>query len=179
MSFVYAGQAAVDALVTKIKENTTAIENITADNTVTVEHTTGALDYTIKQGGVTIGTINIPKDMVVSNGSVETYTSSNLPSGVSKAGTYLVLTLANADEDTLYIDVSTLIEYVTSGSSTGDMVVITIDSNHKVTAEITDGTITKTKLVSEIVTSLEKADTALQDGDVSVITTSEVDALFV
>lgn len=94
----------------------------------------------------------IPKDMVVKSGSVVTN-----PTGQPK-GTYIKLVLANATNDTLYVDVGGLIEYVTSGSAAGDMVVITIDEQtHKVTASITDGAITKAKLETEVQTALNKA----------------------
>ena len=44
------------------------------------------------------------------------------------------------------------------------MVFITVDATtHKVTATITDGTITKAKLAADVQTSLGKADTALQE----------------
>lgn len=94
----------------------------------------------------------IPKDMVVKSGSVVTN-----PTGQPK-GTYIKLVLANATNDTLYVDVGGLIEYVTSGSAAGDMVVIAIDEQtHKVTASITDGAITKAKLETEVQTALNKA----------------------
>lgn len=94
----------------------------------------------------------IPKDMVVKSGSVVTN-----PTGQPK-GTYIKLVLANATNDTLYIDVGGLIEYVTSGSAAGDMVVIAIDEQtHKVTASITDGAIPKAKLETEVQTALNKA----------------------
>ena len=94
--------------------------------------------------------------MVVKSGEVLTN-----PAG-QPAGTYLVLTLANATNDKVYINVSNLIEYVTSGSKTGDMVVVNVSADHKVTATITDGTITKAKLATAVQTSLDKADTAIQ-----------------
>lgn len=57
-----------------------------------------------------------------------------------------------------YTQVGGLIEYVTSGSAAGDMVVIAIDEQtHKVTASITDGAITKAKLETEVQTALNKA----------------------
>lgn len=109
--------------------------------------------YQLMKDGVAVGAaINIPKDMVVKSGSVVTN-----PTGQPK-GTYIKLVLANATNDTLYVDVGGLIEYVTSGSAAGDMVVIAIDEQtHKVTASITDGTITKEKLETEVQTALNKA----------------------
>lgn len=97
--------------------------------------------YSLTKDGVNVGAIiNIPKDMVVKSGSVVVN-----PQGQS-AGTYIELVLANAAEDKLYVKVDDLIEYVTSGSQTGDMIVVSIDADHKVTASITDGTVTEAKL---------------------------------
>ena len=109
--------------------------------------------YQLMKDGVAIGAaINIPKDMVVKSGSVVTNPTDELQ------GTYIKLVLANATNDTLYIDVGGLIEYVTSGSAAGDMVVIAIDEQtHKVTASITNGTITKAKLATEVQSDLDKA----------------------
>ena len=116
--------------------------------------------YHLTKDGANVGAaINIPKDMVVKSGAVETD-----PAGQAK-GTYLVLTLANATEDKVYINVGSLIEYVTSGSKTGDMIVVAVSDDHKVTATITDGTITKAKLHADVQTSLNKADSALQAAD--------------
>ena len=122
-----------------------------------------AATYRLTKGGENVGAaINIPKDMVVKSGSVEIN-----PEGKA-AGTYLVLVLANATEDKVYIPVNSLIEYVTSGSSAEDMVVIAVDDiTHKVTATITDGTITKEKLHVDVQTALNKANSAIQTADLT------------
>ena len=113
--------------------------------------------YQLTKDGTGVGAvIDIPKDMVVSSGRVVTNPDA------THTGTFLELTLANATNDKVYINVSSLIEYVTSGSKTGDMVVVDVSADHKVTATITDGTITKAKLASAVQTSLGKADTAIQ-----------------
>lgn len=116
--------------------------------------------YHLTKNGANFGdAINIPKDMVVSSGTVETN-----PTG-KPAGTYLVLVLANATSDKVYIPVDSLIEYVMSGSSATDMVVVDVSDDHKVTATITDGKITLAKLDSGVQASLGKADSALQAAD--------------
>ena len=128
------------------------------DYTVSCEEPTSsdyAKVYKLIQNGSTVATINVPKDMVVSSGTVETN-----PTGQPE-GTYLVLTLANATSDKVYINVGSLIEYVTSGSGTNDSVQIEISNDHKVTAYIKDGTITKSKLDTNVQTSLTAADNAL------------------
>ena len=118
--------------------------------------------YNLTKDGEVVGaSINIPKDMVVKSGEVATNPDA------THTGTFLVLTLANATEDKIYINVADLIEYVTSGSKTGDMVVIDVSADHKVTATITDGTVTKAKLAVDVQTSLGKADSAVQADDIA------------
>lgn len=117
--------------------------------------------YHLTKDGSNVGAaINIPKDMVVESGSVVTN-----PEGQPE-GTYIELRLQNVDEP-LYINVTSLIEYVTSGSSVGDMVFVTVSDDHKITATITDGTITLAKLDASVQTSINKADSALQSADVT------------
>lgn len=118
--------------------------------------------YTITQASTGLNTtINIPKDMVVQSGAVETDPEEQEP------GTYLVLTLANATSDKIYINVGSLIEYVTSGSEEGDQIFITISPDHKVTATLATGSVTKGQLVPTVQTTLNKADSALQSGDIT------------
>ena len=118
--------------------------------------------YTIHQDATGLDVnIDIPTDMVVKKGAVVTN-----PEG-QPAGTYLVLTLANATNDKVYIDVGNLIEYVTSGSGANDMVKIAVSADHKVTASITDGSITKAKLAIAVQNSLNNADSAIQQGDLT------------
>ena len=90
-----------------------------------------AARYTFSQGGTPIANavIDIPKDMVVKSGKVLTN-----PEG-KPAGTYLVLTLANATEDKIYIDVTTLIEYVTGGE-TAEIAVSVDPTTHVVTSTV-------------------------------------------
>lgn len=119
--------------------------------------------YHLTKDGVNEGVaINIPKDLVVSSGSVETFTAGTLPKGVTEAGTYIKLTLANSTKP-LYINVSTLIEYVTGGSGENDAIQINVSSDtHKVTASVKNGSLTKEMLATGVVASLDKADTAVQ-----------------
>ena len=120
--------------------------------------------YHLTKDGANVGSaINIPKDMVVSSGSVETFIGGNLPSGVNEPGTYIVLVLANATSDKLYIKVDELIEYVTGGSGENDAIQINVTSDtHKVSASVKDGSLTLAMLSSAVQASLNKADSAVQ-----------------
>ena len=150
------------------------------DYTVSVTESTPsgyAKAYTIKQLGKEITTINIPKDMVVESGTVETKTTTG---DWGAAGTYLVLTLANATSDKVYINVGDLIEYVTGGEASDGIITTSVDANHVLTATIGDGTITKAKLATAIQTSLGKADSALQAAALNdYAKTAEVEAGYV
>lgn len=117
--------------------------------------------YQLTKDGTPVGVdINIPKDMVVESGEVV-----KNPAGQT-AGTYIVLTLANATSDKLYINVDDLIEYVTGGTATDGIITTSVSDDFVLTATINDGAITKAKLVTAVQTSLGKADSALQKADI-------------
>lgn len=120
--------------------------------------------YQLTKDGAGIGAIiDIPKDMVVESGTVETFIAGHLPTGVTEPGTYIVLTLANATSDKLYIPASGLIEYVTGGSDKDDAIQINVTADtHKVTATVKEGSLTKTMLSTEVQGLLGKVNTAVQ-----------------
>ena len=110
--------------------------------------------YHLTKDGVNVGAaINIPKDMVVKSGTVETKTTAG---AWGEAGTYLHLVLANATEDDIYINVSDLIEYVTAGDSPDGMVIVSVSADHKVTATLGDASITEAKLSKAVTDKLVK-----------------------
>lgn len=119
--------------------------------------------YHLTKDGVNEGVaINIPKDLVVASGSVVELEDGALPDGVAVAGTYIKLVLANSAKP-IYINVSTLIEYVTGGSGENDAIQINVSSDtHKVTANVKNGSLTKEMLAAGVVASLGKADSAVQ-----------------
>ena len=116
-----------------------------------------AATYHLTKDGENVGaSINIPKDMVVESGEVKTLNAGTW----GAAGTYIVLTLANATSDKLYINVDNLIEYVTSGSTTDSQVIVSIDENHKITATIGAGKIGATELAQTVKEDITKGTTA-------------------
>lgn len=111
--------------------------------------------YQLTKDGKSVGAIiDIPKDMVVKSGSVVTKAEAG---AWGEAGTYLELTLANATNDKVYINVGDLIEYVTSGSAEEDSVQVAVSADHKVTASIRDGSIALGKLTTAVQTQINKA----------------------
>ena len=167
-------------LVAAINELDAAIDANAAAAAVTIDSettTTGMLkSYTVKQGGKQIGVIDIPKDMVVKSGDVVVN-----PEGKT-AGTYIVLTLANATEDKIYVNVGTLVDIYTAKANAakvqltinpstreisadivaGSIGAADLAANAVTTDKITDKNVTKAKLADDVQASLGKADSAVQ-----------------
>lgn len=174
------GSNADDSTVPTAKAAKEYIDNAidSIDYAVTVTSDTEvegiAKRYTITQTATGLSVnIDIPKDMVVESGVVEVKNESG---AWGEAGTYLHLVLANANEDSIYINVANLIEYVTSGSEDGDMIVISVSADHKVTATITDGTITLDKLVQSVQDAIGKAHSHDNADVLDTITSEKVGA---
>lgn len=154
--------------------NKTAIEQISGAFPVTISEATGSGDiakvYTVKQGLNTIGTINIPKELVVTSGSVVTGTWSGTSFTESTSGTGKAIKLTIANQTTpIYINVKDLVDVYTAKEGATE-VQLAISANNEISAtivaingsKITDGTVTKAKLATAVQTSLGKADTAYQ-----------------
>ena len=147
-----------------VDEQVKKVKDAEVDYTVTVTPSTVegiAKRYIIAQQSTGLNVnIDIPSDMVVKSGKVVENPATQSP------GTYLELTLANATNDKVYIDVGSLIEYVVGGAAADGIittaVAINAQGDHVLTATIGDGKITKAKLVKAVQDSLDKADTALQ-----------------
>ena len=117
--------------------------------------------YTFTKGtgaSATTVDIDIPKDYVNNIIGIVSQDGSN------NSGVFLKVNVAPTGEAASYeyVDVSGLVEYITSGSQSSDPIVLTIDANHQITASITDGSIAKAKLASAVQSSLDAADSAYQ-----------------
>lgn len=131
--------------------------------------------YHIAQNGVEIGVIDIPKDLVVTSGSVVagTWSGNTFTESVSGDDKAIKLVVAN-QSDPLYINVADLVDVYTTERNAA-RVQLTISNSNEISADLVSGSITKTYLDSSIQESLEKADTAIQeieagsaDGTISV-----------
>lgn len=183
----------VSTLETTAKDNVVAalneVKSMIGDTgeagkvTIDTSTTTSGMSksYTIMQNNVPVGTIDIPKDMFAKSGVVE-----KDPEG-QPAGTYLVITLANATEDKVYINVGTLIDiYKAKQSATqvqiaidsatreisativaGSITDVELAANAVTTVKIADGNVTKAKLATTVQASLDKADSALQKANIT------------
>lgn len=102
-----------------------------------------ATRYTIKQGGVAVAPpIDIPKDLVIKSGKVVENADESHP------GSWIKIELQNST-DILWIDVRTLIEYVTAGDDTAT-IHVEVSADHKVTASVINGSIGNDQLSTEV-----------------------------
>lgn len=103
-----------DNLVNAVNEVRAAVSTGSTASQITIDTSTtteGYLkSYTIKQGDNSVGTIDIPKDLVVTEGSVVTN-----PEGETE-GTYIKLVIANQTKP-LYINVGSLVSITTDTQS--------------------------------------------------------------
>lgn len=122
---------------------------LTCDTTTTTE---GMLkSYTLKQGSNTVCTIDIPKDLVVVSGTVETN-----PEGQTE-GTYIKLVIAN-QTDPLYINVGTLVDLYTAKADATQVQLAVDNSTREISAVIVAGSVTSTELATDAVTTVKIAD---------------------
>lgn len=162
-----------------LEELFTAVGSAQSNSAVSISTqttTTGMLrSYTFSQGGSTIGTIDIPKDYV--NNIIGIVSQD----GSGNSGIFLKVNTAATGADTPvyeYVDVSGLVEYVTSGSQQGDMIFVTVDpTTHQVTATITDGTVTKAKLVQSLQNEITSASKILEVSNIKGLTNAQCEAL--
>lgn len=94
-----------------------------------------AKTYTFSQDGAEIGSINIPKDMVISSGHLEDVAEGTVEQGGEflPAGKYIVLVVANAASDKIYIPASELCDVYKAGDG------IEIDSDNKISLKAVSG----------------------------------------
>lgn len=155
-------------VVTAINELVTNITNLGTASTISIDATTTnsgmAKSYTIKQGSNSIGTIDIPLDMVVSKGEVKALTQAEidaLPVDVKTGmtpGTYIVLTIANKASDKLYVNVGTLIDIYTAEANAAKVQLAINPSTRVISATIKAGSIGTTELTDKSVTTAKLAD---------------------
>ena len=154
------------------------------DYTATVTETSGSASdpyskrYNVVQSATGLNAnIDIPKDMVVSEGSVvditfhdgklwdgsTDVTSKIKPSGTpsaSDAGKYIKLVIANATSDTIYIGVKDLVDIYTAQPNATQIQLAISSSN--VISEIDSKAVTSAKLSDDVNASLANADSAVQ-----------------
>lgn len=179
-----------DGVLAWIKPDTTTVDGLSTKvatlEATTAEHTTDitslktlqikklatatagmSASYQLEKDGVKVGDIiDIPKDLVVESGTVETYEEAGT---WGEAGTYIVLTIANKTSDKLYIPVNGLIEYVTGSTAADGIITTSVDEHHVITATIADNSIDFTKLSTGLLESISNGESALHLEDITEV----------
>lgn len=115
-----------------------------------------------------VGTINIPKDLVVKSGEVKVVTTADTPyEGAVVGDKYIDLELSNADagKNHVYIPVKDLVDvYTTAQNAT--QVQLAIDNTNTISASIVAGSIGTTELANLSVTTGKLANKAVTTGKI-------------
>lgn len=170
---VYGVDKKVDAINSTLRTDL-AVTLESADGTGSTLKT-----YTVKQGGTSIGTIDIPKDFLVKSGEVKTVETAGQPySGAVVGDKYLDFVVNAKDssvaESHIYIPVKDLVDVYTGGATS--TVTVKVDSSNLITANVNTGSITTSLLDSSVQTALNKANSAVQSvtGETAVADSSYV-----
>lgn len=144
-----------------------AVGALTIETTTT---STGALkSYTVKQGDNVIGVIDIPKDMVVSEGSVVVD-----PEG-QESGTYIKLVIAN-QESPLYINVGTLVDIYKAKENATQIQLAINSSTREISATIVANAVGTTELANNSITTVKIADANVTLAKLAVDVTNAFDS---
>lgn len=172
-------QATAEYLASEIATVDAAVKALDTASKVTVEKLEAAEEgyiasYVVKQNNTKVGaTINIPKDYLVKNAELKTCTVADTPVAGYKVGDkYMDFTIntveGSGNESHIYINVNELFDAYTSGSEVGDTVVVTVDNDtNKISADITDGTVARTKINADFeknIADVEKTHAAAAEG---------------
>jgi len=159
-------------IVTALNEVKSAVSAGSETGVVTIETevtTDGALkSYTVKQGGAFVAVIDIPKDLVVTEGSVVTDPEGQDP------GTYIKLVIA-PQEEPLYLTVGKLVDIYTVKKN-ATQIQLTIDfTSREISATIVPGSVGTTELADNAVTTVKIVDASVTLEKLAVDVTNAFD----
>lgn len=122
-----------------------------------------------------VGTINVPKDMVVSAAELKTVTTADVPYAGAKVGDpYIDLTIANASSSHIYIPVKDLVDVYTAGNGlalNNGQFSVTINSSAANGLSVTGNGIELALATGTTAGAMSAADKAkLDDADVTAYT---------
>lgn len=138
------------SVINAINEIQTIVNTLKTDSSVVIEEDTTnpnfAKVYTFKQNNVVIGSVNIPKDMLVQSGQIV-----ENPVG-HPTGKYIELTIANNTGDKIYINIADLVDAYTAQQN-ATQIQLTISNTNEISATIVANSITNNELANGSVTT--------------------------
>lgn len=145
------------------------LENATTAGEVTLSATAGSGGllsvYTLYQGGVEKGTINIPKDFLVKSATLETVVTENVPYAGAHVGDKYIDFVINSKEapgndDHIYLPVNDLVDVYTVAPNATE-VQLAIDSSNVISAALVDSGVTTSRIADSAVTTAKVLDSAV------------------
>ena len=147
----------VVAAINEVKQSVSDTQTagaVTMETPDKVEDTNVLKSYVIKQGGTTVGTINIPKDLVVESGEVVE----------QEDGKHIVLTLAVSGKK-IDIPANDLVDdYVAAAGAASVQLTVT---GRTLSAEIVNGAVGTAKIADAAVTTAKVADGNITEAKLS------------
>lgn len=125
--------------------------------------------YEVTQGGTVVGTINIPKDMVVESGEVVDVDGvKNIKLVLQNVeaplyipvGSLVDIYVAKAEAAQVQVEINSNTREISAHIVAGSVTSVELADNAVITAKIADANVTKAKLSAEVQASLAKADVA-------------------
>lgn len=160
-----------NAISTEIDNRISAINSLSTAMTVTIDSSVAPSSdailksYSVKQGGVEIGKIDIPKDFLVKNAAISVVSADNVPYTGAKVGDkYIDLTInvksgtAVTDEH-LYIPIKDF--FVAYSGAETPTATVTIGADNSISAVVNQNSIDTEHLVNGSVTNVKLADYAV------------------
>lgn len=173
----YSAGSGTGMSATNVKGALDELAGKVANKAVTVEEaqtpTQGYIkSYNVKQGGTTVGTIDIPKDFLVTAAEVDTVTAADKEPGgkfennpdFQVGDKYIDFTInvksGTATDEHIYLNVKDLCDVYTAQQN-ATQVQLAIDANNVISATIVAGSIDTTELADSAVTTAKIADSVV------------------
>ena len=159
-------------IVSKSVDITASSSEYTIVKQQTAENGYSATYYLTKDGAQTGEKINIPKDMVVESGTVETCSVANQPvEGLAVGDKYIDLVIANSNGEHIYIPAEDLVDDYTAGTAitiSGRTISVNLDTLKQTFAQ-------KSEVTTQLNFKADKATTLAGYGITDAYTKTEVD----
>ena len=131
-------ESIANGVINKVKNKGYALSSDIVSYTLTKQATADSgysATYQLFAGSTAVGDkINIPKDMVVESGTVETVETADTPyEGAAVGDKYIDLVIANTSSDHIYVPVNDLVDTYTEGNGidiTNNAISIDVDSSN-------------------------------------------------
>lgn len=129
--------------------------NYTVEITENTDDEAVAKTYVFTQNGSEIGTIKLPKDLVVTSGTIKTVAQDDVPYTGAKVGDKYIELIIGNQSSPLYIPAKDLVDVYTAKDNATEVQIAISDTN-EISATLVNGGVTEEKLAEGVKTKLNK-----------------------